>query len=71
MSPLRTSLTIREAMLSKQELIDVRDAEGRICASPTVSCPPAIPIVVSGEVITKEAIDLCLHYGTEKISVVK
>jgi arginine/lysine/ornithine decarboxylase len=70
-SPLRTSLTIREAMLSKQELIDVREAEGRICASPTVSCPPAIPIVVSGEVITKEAIDLCLHYGTEKISVVK
>ena len=70
-SPSRATLSIRDAIFAKQELIDVRDAEGRICASPTVSCPPAVPVAVSGEIITKEMIEVCLHYGVEKISVVK
>ena len=44
-------LTVRQAVFAPQETILAGSALGRVCALPTVSCPPAIPIVVSGEVI--------------------
>ena len=64
-------LSMREAVFSQSELISASEAEGRICASPTVSCPPAVPVTVSGELITKEAVEIFKAYGIEKISVVK
>lgn len=64
-------MTIREAIFSESEEINVENAFGRVCASPTVSCPPAIPIAVSGERITEKHIKLFKRYGIEKISVVK
>ena len=65
------ALSVREAMLSAHEKVPVKEALGRICAAPCVSCPPAIPIAVSGERITKEAVELFLAYGIEEIDVVK
>lgn len=64
-------LTPREAMLSLKETVSVKDALGRICATPSVSCPPAVPVAVCGERITEEHIRLFEQYGTEKIEVVK
>jgi len=64
-------MSVREAVFSKQESVSVNNALGRICASPAVSCPPAVPIVVSGEVITEEAILLFERYGIKTIEVVK
>ena len=64
-------MSVRKAMLSRSESIPSETAEGRIAASPTVSCPPAIPIVVSGELITKDVIDRLLYYGVHEVSVVK
>ena len=63
--------TIREAVLAPQEMIPAAEAVGRICAAPAVSCPPAIPIVVSGEVIGPAALELFVAYGVETVSVVK
>lgn len=63
--------SIRQAIMSMSEEISVADAVGRICAAPTVSCPPAIPIALSGEKITQAHIELFGHYGIEKISVVR
>ena len=57
-------------MFSKQEIIPIEEAKGRVCASPMVGCPPAIPIVVSGEIITEETIQLFSYYGIKDISVV-
>lgn len=64
-------MSVREAVFSKQESVSVNNALGRICASPAVSCPPAVPIVVSGEVITEEAILLFKRYGIKTVEVVK
>lgn len=64
-------MSIREAMFSKSESISVRNANGRICRTPTVSCPPAIPVAVPGERIAENAIKLFLHYGIEFVDVVK
>lgn len=67
----RVAMSIREALLSPSEIIPVKEAEGRICAALTVSCPPAIPVVISGEVIDKAAIATFLRYGIDTVSVVK
>lgn len=73
MSSLRSEqvMTIREAIFATRETISVENAAGRICGAPVVSCPPAIPIVVSGERITLEAIELFKYYGISKIEVVE
>ena len=64
-------LTVRQAVFAPQETIPAGSALGRVCALPTVSCPPAIPIVVSGEVIGPAALKLFAAYGVETVSVVK
>lgn len=64
-------LTVRQAVFVPQETIPAGSALGRVCALPTVSCPPAIPIVVSGEVIGPAALELFAAYGVETVSVVK
>ena len=63
-------MTIREAVFSPSEMIDVSEALGRVCAAETISCPPAVPIAVSGEVIDRQMIDLFTSYGIEKVCVV-
>ena len=63
------AVSIRTALFSPHETIPAAEGLGRICASPTVSCPPAIPITVSGEVIEAEAMALFEHYGVETLDV--
>lgn len=67
----RAEISIREAIFSPCEIVSVEQAEGRICAAPTVSCPPAVPVVISGERITKEDVELFKYYHIDNISVVK
>lgn len=64
-------MSIRDAMFSAHRMVDMDEAEGEISGSPTVSCPPAVPIVISGERITRNAIALFKHYGIERIEIVK
>lgn len=68
--PKRT-ISIREALFSKSERIPTKNSLGRICASPTVSCPPAIPAIVSGEIIDSRTVDTLLYYGIDEIEVIK
>ena len=64
-------VAIRQAIFAAHELIPVEKALGRICAEPTASCPPAIPIAVSGEQITAEMIRLFRQYHVTQIDVLK
>ncbi len=63
-------MTIRQAVLSDSEIVEVERAEGRVLAQETVSCPPAVPIGVSGEEVTREMICLFQEYGIYRIAVV-
>ena len=63
--------SIRAAVLSPAERVPVEQALGRVCALPTVSCPPAIPIAVSGEQIGPAAVALMQHYGVAEVAVCK
>ena len=64
-------LSPRTAMFSPWEEVPTAVAAGRICAGAAVSCPPAIPIAVSGERITAEAADLMVALHIDTISVVR
>ena len=63
--------SIREALFAAQETVPVEASLGRVCGAPTVACPPAIPIAVSGEVIGPEALALFRYYGVETVDVLK
>lgn len=63
-------VSVREAALSPSEFLPIEECEGRVLAAVTVGCPPAVPIVVCGEKITKEVIDCFRYYGITSCSVV-
>lgn len=61
----------REALFMPHETVPAAEAVGRVCASPTVGCPPAIPIVAAGEVITRQAVEIFARYVVECADVLK
>lgn len=63
--------TVRQSVFADYEIVDIGSAAGRICAAPTVGCPPAVPVVVSGEIISQDAIYVLKHYGFTKCSVIR
>lgn len=65
------SMSPKEAMTSPAEEIPVEKSIGRVLASPSVGCPPAVPILICGEIIDENAVKCFKYYGIEKISVVK
>ena len=66
----RRILSPREAMLATFETLHVDQALGRVLASPCVSCPPAVPILVCGEEIDETAVRAFHYYGIESVEVV-
>lgn len=64
-------LSVRRALFAPHERVAAAEALGRICGAPTVGCPPAVPIAVSGERIGQAAVELLIRYGVESVDVVK
>ena len=67
----KKAISIREALFSKSEKIATADSKGRICATPSVSCPPAVTPIVSGEIIDESTIEVLSYYGIYEIDVIK
>ena len=68
--PVR-AISPREALLFPAERVDTRDSVGRVLATASVGCPPAIPIAVSGEIIDEATCRAFEYYGVGSVSVVK
>lgn len=64
-------MSVRDASFSASEVIPCRESAGRLLAAASVSCPPAVPIVVCGERIDAMAVDIFAYYGIETCTVVK
>ncbi len=60
-----------EALLRASCEVSTEQAVGRIMAAPSVSCPPAIPVVCCGERIEPWAVDAMLYYGITGVRVVE
>ena len=69
-APIRV-MSVREASLSPSERIPVSESVGRTLASVSVSCPPAVPIVVCGEMIDKSSACALEYYGNTMVRVIK
>ena len=70
--PVMTAvMPAKDAIFAQSETVPTDKAAGRICAAAAISCPPAIPIAVYGEKISKEAVDIMKYYGVENCEVIK
>lgn len=65
-----SQISVRQALLAPAKQISVENALGYVLATPSVGCPPAIPIAICGERICQEHIDAFTYYGIEKIWVI-
>ncbi len=64
-------MSFREAFVSEGEVIPAASAIGRICRLPVASCPPAVPVVMPGEMIDRDVIKALLYYDIGTVDVVK
>lgn len=62
-------LNVRDAVFSAFEEVATENAEGRILVGLTLSCPPAVPIAVSGEKLNARAIAALKYYGVTSVKV--
>ena len=63
-------MSIREAMLSPAREVCAAKSVGRVLASASVGCPPAVPIVICGERIDGAAAEAFAYYGVKTCMVV-
>lgn len=66
-----TALPPKEALFSPSEEIQVENAIGRVLSEPGITCPPAVPIALCGEILTAEHITAFRYYGIETLRVIK
>ncbi len=64
-------LSVKDASFSDSETIRVSESIGRVLAVSDVGCPPAVPVLISGERIDKNAIECFQYYGIKHCTVVK
>lgn len=69
--PAERAMSVRDAVFAPCEEISVDEALGRICGAVNVPCPPAVPIAVSGEIISENCINILKRYGISTVNVVK
>ena len=67
----QVKMSLREALFAPAEVLPLTDCVGRVLASPTVSCPPAVPVLVGGEVVDEDAIGVFRYYGYQTLRIVK
>jgi arginine decarboxylase len=60
-APAERVLLPRQATLAAHELINLSQAEGRVCAEVVAPYPPGIPLLYPGEVIDRDHLDVIDH----------
>jgi arginine decarboxylase len=53
------AMTPREAALAPQTMVPRKEAAGRTCAEMVMFYPPGIPLLMPGETVTREVLDVC------------
>ncbi len=66
-----SKISLREAVFYPFEKVKIKDSLGRVLAQATVSCPPAVPILMPGEIIDKSSLEAFEYYGINEIFVLK
>ncbi len=64
-------MSIREAVMSVSKTVAVKDSVGKTAGNVTVSCPPAVPVVVSGELIDESVLSCFSYYGINECEIIE
>ena len=67
----RVNMNLRQALFAPAEELPTAACVGRVLACPTVGCPPAVPVLVGGEVVDDSAVAVFRYYGYPSLRVVK
>lgn len=67
----QAKMTPRAALLAQSEIVATKDAKGRVAARPVCPCPPAIPLVIPGELISEREVESLLRASYFEVCVVK
>ena len=65
------AMSLRQSALSPGVVLPLSECKGRILADPCISCPPAVPVLVSGERIDESALACFSYYGLEQLTCVE
>ncbi|MBQ8057910.1 MAG: aminotransferase class V-fold PLP-dependent enzyme [Ruminococcus sp.] len=63
-------MSVRDAVMSLSKTVKVKDSIGKVLSTATVSCPPAVPVLVSGELIDENALSLFEYYNITECEIV-
>lgn len=64
-------MTLRKAIISDTETVDVDNCAGRVAAEAKCPCPPCVPIVMPGELISERLAKSLKTYGVLSLKVIK
>ncbi|HOO26288.1 MAG TPA: aminotransferase class I/II-fold pyridoxal phosphate-dependent enzyme [Clostridiales bacterium] len=67
----QAKMTPRAALLAQSEIVATKDAKGRVAARVICPCPPAIPLVIPGELISSREVENLLRASYFEVCVVK
>lgn len=65
------AMPLSDILSAKTVLKPVAECVGMICAEFSVSCPPAVPIVICGERISENDVRCMQYYGVQKCRVIQ
>ena len=71
LTPPQRVVGLRRALFAPAETLPLEQCLGRVLASPTVGCPPAVPVLVGGEVVDASATAVFAYYGYDTLRVMK
>ncbi len=66
----KAALPIADAMFMPQKKVPLAKAIGFVCGSIIAPCPPGVPLVMPGEIISDEAAEALRLYNVKEVSVI-
>ncbi len=67
----KVAITLRQALFANSVTTETENALGKVSKNLICPCPPGIPIVLPGEVITKPVMENLINYGILSLDVLK
>lgn len=64
------AMSMHQAIMQPAQTCPAAQCLGRVLAAPTVSCPPAVPVLVCGEVVDETALALMDYYGITELNII-
>ena len=65
------AVPLRTALLGRTERVPLTEAIGRACGCIQTVCPPGVPLVMPGEILDQQTVNLLLQAGFDSIHVLK